>query len=60
MSLGAYNRQTHQRIGKSALSYMTHVLRGAEKNSFYWFLIKSQKVAINRIYFQKIETELTT
>ena len=32
MSLGLYNNQTHQRIGKSALSSMRHVLRGAEQN----------------------------
>ena len=60
MSLGAFNNQTHQRIGKSALSYMRHVLRGAEQNSFYWFLITSQKVLINRIYFKKVGTKLTT
>ena len=60
MSLGLYNNETHQRIGKSALSSMKHVLRGAEQNLFYWFLIKSQKVVINRIHFKKIETELTT
>ena len=60
MSLGAYNYQTHQKIGKSALSYMKHVLRDAEQNLFYWFLIKSQNVVINRIYFKKVGTELTT
>ena len=60
MSLGLYNNQTHQRIGKSALSSMRHVLRGAEQNLFYWFLIKSQNVVINRIYFKNVGTELTT
>ena len=55
MSLGAYNNQTHQRI-----RYMRHVLRDAEQNLFYWFFIKSQKVVINRIYFKKVGTELTT
>ena len=60
MSLGAYNNQTHQSIRKSALSYMKHVLRGAEQNLSYWFLIKSQKVVINRIYFKKVGTKLTT
>ena len=59
MSLGLYNNP-YQRIGKSALSSMRHVLRDAEKNLFYWFLIKSQKVVINRIYFKKVGTELTT
>ena len=59
MSLRAW-RQTHQRIRKSTLSYMRHVLRGTEQNSFYWFLMKSQNVVISRIYFKKIETELTT
>ena len=40
---------------------MRHVLlRGAEQNLFYRFLIKSQNVVINRIYFRKIETELKT
>ena len=60
MPLGAYNRQTHQRIGKSALSYMRHVLRGTEQNLFDWFFIKSQNVVINRVYFKKVGPELTT
>ena len=28
MSLGLYNNETHQRIGKSALRSMRHVLKG--------------------------------
>ena len=55
MFLGAYNNQTPQRI-----RYMRHVSRDAEQDLFYWFLIKSQKVVINRIYFKKVGTELTT
>ena len=35
-------------LGKSVSK---HALKGAEQHSFYWFLIKSKNVIINRIYF---------